>query len=217
MVAREASVSDEQALGERTVDRADKPRLLLMKGPPGSGKSTLARALSRRLGWPLVDKDDARDLMDDSNPGLAYDIMLNVGRRQLLQDLSVICDSPLGYRRTYERAAEIAHETRASLAVVECLCPDETIWRRRVESRQGLSLPAHHTTDWIAVQAYQQRTAGDAGYPITHPHLVIDTNHRVSELCDRVVRWLKSPGEAEVRCAPCGEDDQLGQSQGTST
>jgi predicted kinase len=38
--------------------------LIVMKGFAGSGKSTLARALSRELGWPLVDKDDVKDLLD---------------------------------------------------------------------------------------------------------------------------------------------------------
>lgn len=32
--------------------------LVAFKGYPGSGQSTLARAVSRRLGWPLIDKDD---------------------------------------------------------------------------------------------------------------------------------------------------------------
>ena len=98
-------------------------------GAPGSGKSTLARALGCRLGWPLIDKDDVRDLLNDATPhagGLAYDIMFNVARRQLLQGLSVICDSPFAYRRCYDRAVEIAQETGAALAVVECRCTDET-------------------------------------------------------------------------------------------
>ncbi len=194
----EAKVSEDQALGKPITGRGDKLRFLLMKGPPGSGKSTLARALSRRLGWPLVDKDDVRDLLDDSNPGLAYDIMFSLGRRQLLQGLSVICDSPLGYRRSYERAVRIAQETRARLAVVECVCPDEEVWRRRIEARQALSLPAHHTTDWVGVQAYHQRTAEDGGYSIAHPHLVLDTSRPVSELCGHVLRWLEQPGSAQA-------------------
>ena len=38
--------------------------VIAMQGPPGVGKSTLARALSTRLGWPLLDKDDIKDLLD---------------------------------------------------------------------------------------------------------------------------------------------------------
>ena len=34
--------------------------LIVMRGLAGSGKSTLARALSRDLGWPLIDKDDIK-------------------------------------------------------------------------------------------------------------------------------------------------------------
>lgn len=34
--------------------------LITFKGLSGSGKSTLGRALSKQLGWPLIDKDDGR-------------------------------------------------------------------------------------------------------------------------------------------------------------
>ena len=168
--------------------------LLALMGAPGSGKSTLARALSCTLGWPLIDKDDVRDLLTDATPhagGLAYEIMFNVARRQLLQGLSVICDSPFAYRRCYDRAMEIAQETGAALAVVECRCTDETTWRQRVEARQALALPRHHTTDWAAVQAFQRRTAADVGYPIAHPHLIVDTLTPVAALCTQVVAWLE--------------------------
>ncbi len=181
--------------GVKQGDPAPTPWLVALMGAPGSGKSTLGRALSRRLGWPLVDKDDVRDLLDDAihdAGGLAYAIMFNVARRQLLQGLSVICDSPFAYRRCYERAQEIALEATARLAVVECRCSDEAVWRRRIEARQALGLPEHHTTAWAAVQAFQQRTAGDAGYPISHPHLVVDTLTPLPGLCTQVVAWLGS-------------------------
>jgi len=38
--------------------------LIAFKGPPGAGKSTIARALSKQLGWPLIDKDDVKDVLD---------------------------------------------------------------------------------------------------------------------------------------------------------
>lgn len=164
--------------------------LLALMGGPGSGKSTLARALSSTLGWPLIDKDDVRDLLPDALPsasGLAYEIMFNLARRQLLQGLSVICDSPLTYRRGYEHAVEIAQEAGTRLAVVECRCTDEVIVRGRIEARQTLSLPTHHTTDWAAVQAFRQGTAADLAYSIVHPHLVVDTLTPIATLRTEVI------------------------------
>lgn len=96
--------------------------LIVMRGLPGCGKSTLSRALSKHLNWPLIDKDDVRDMLGDEIPGiggLAYEIMFNVARRQLLQGLNVICDSPLVARESYDRAKAIANETQAYLAVID--------------------------------------------------------------------------------------------------
>lgn len=177
-------------MAANAVGSSDGLWLLAMKGPPGSGKSTLARALGRRLGWPLIDKDDIRDLEETPQPGLSYNVMLNIGRRQLLQGLSVICDSPLGYRRTYETAARIAAQTGATLAIVECHCPNEAVWQQRIADRQARNLPSHHTIDWAAVEAYLRRTADDGDFVITHPHLLIDTSGSLDEACERVVSWL---------------------------
>lgn len=168
--------------------------LIAFKGYPGSGKSTLSRALGRRLGWPLVDKDDVKDVLDSHTPeagSLAYVVMFNVALRQLLQGLSVICDSPLASRSGYARAVHVAEESCAALAVVECRCPDEAIWRRRIEARQALELPAHHKTDWASVQDYLRVATTEAAYPIAHPYLVVETNQPVSALCEQVVMWLK--------------------------
>jgi predicted kinase len=70
--------------------------LIALKGLAGSGKSTLGRALSQHLNWPLIDKDDIKDILDGRAAdagGLAYEVMFRVVRRQLLQGLNVICDS----------------------------------------------------------------------------------------------------------------------------
>lgn len=167
--------------------------LVALKGYPGSGKSTLGRAVSRGLRWPLIDKDDIKDLLDGRAPeagALAYNVMFNVARRQLLQGLSVICDSPLTYREGYEHAARIAGETGAALAVVECRPPDEAVWRGRIEARQALGLPAHHKTDWASLQDHLRTATLEAAYPIEHPHLVVRTDEPATELAARVARWL---------------------------
>jgi|SRR5579863_2874463 len=82
-------------------------KLIALKGLPGSGKSTIGRALSKHLGCPIIDKDDIKDILDGHTPesgGLAYEVMFNIAHRQLLQGLDVICDSPLTFSVSYERA-----------------------------------------------------------------------------------------------------------------
>lgn len=168
--------------------------LIAMKGFAGSGKSTLARVLSRELGWPLIDKDDVKDLLDGSVQAagpLAYAIMFNIARRQLLQGLNVICDSPLTGNISYERAQLAAQEALASLAIVECLCSDEPLWQQRINDRKALQLPAHHQTDWDAYQLLlRQSQFQEHQYPITHPHVVVDTAQPLHQCLTSILSWL---------------------------
>jgi predicted kinase len=141
------------------------------------------------LRWPVIDKDDARELLDDANPGLAYEIMWSVARRQLLLGLSVICDSPL--TGGIWHAAQVATETGATLVVVECRCTDEALWRARIEARKALNLPSHHQTDWEAMQARRRAHPPRPLDVVGYPHLMLDTSLApVDLLCDRVVAWL---------------------------
>lgn len=180
--------------------------LIVMKGPPGSGKSTIARALSRRLCYPLIDKDDILDILhrDEQVPdvldnnallasGLSYDVMFRVARRQLVQGLSVICDSPLTSIMGYRQAQTIAAEAHATLVIVEGYCSDTMQWSQRIDARKMLSLPSHHQTDWHALQSYLSYYRSESGYPITHPHLMIDTTNPLEQCVDTIVNWLEMP------------------------
>src|SRR3954467_9633845 len=127
------------------------PWLVLMRGLPGSGKSGLSRALSLRMDWPLIDKDDVKDVIDLRAPDsgrLAYEVMLRIARRQLLQDSSVICDSPLTFGWVYDLARSIAAETGANIPNVECTCTDDDVTRVRIMARKWLALPVHHVATW---------------------------------------------------------------------
>jgi predicted kinase len=168
--------------------------LIALKGLAGSGKSTLGRTISKQLGWPLIDKDDVKDILDGYTPeagGLSYDIMFNIARRQLLQGLNVICDSPLVSKMSYQRARNIAAEASASLAIVECRCSDEWIWGQRIDGRKALGLPKHHQTDWNAFKRLLPEILAEGSYPITNPLLVIDTAKPFQECLVEVVDWIE--------------------------
>ena len=169
-------------------------QLIMFKGFPGSGKSTISRALSRQLRWPVIDKDDVKDMFNEQVPdagGLAYDVMLNIVRRQLLQGLDVICDSPLTHLITYECVQHIVQETSAKLAVVECFCSDEHLWSERVNARKSYGLPSHHMVDWQTMQAYRSEYLAKANFLITHPHLLIDTARPLAVCVAEVVEWVE--------------------------
>lgn len=168
--------------------------LVALKGMPGSGKSTLGRGISQRLGWPIIDKDDVKDLIDgrcDDSPTLAYSVMFNIARRQLQQGLNVICDSPLTYAGLYAQARQVASEAGAKLVVLQCMCSDEREWQRRVDARGELGLPSHHMSSWDKLQAYRGMVEGKADYPVADERLVLDTCRAVEELVEEAVGWLR--------------------------
>lgn len=165
-----------------------------MKGHPGSGKSAVARALGRRLHIPVIDKDDIKDVLDelcDDPGGLAYTAMFNIARRQLLQGLNVICDSPLSEPGGYTAACCVAHDATARLVVIECYCSSEEEWRRRIEKRSALRLPAHHVTTWADLEQHLRRRDSISDYPIHEPHLVVDTFAPLDDVIRQILGWLE--------------------------
>jgi predicted kinase len=167
--------------------------LIAMKGLSGCGKSTLSYAFSRELGWPLIDKDDIRDLLDNHATeagGLSYDIMFNIARRQLSQGLNVICDSPLTSCTAYEHAQATVTETRAHLGIIECHCSDETLWKQRINDRKALQLSVHRQTDWEAFQVFLRRARTQTSPTLLHPHLTVDSARPFHECLTLVLSWL---------------------------
>ena len=172
--------------------------LLAMKGLAGSGKSSLARALGQSLSWPVVDKDDIRDILPSmENAGsLAYQIMWRVVRRQLLLGQSVIADSPLTYVQGYATVQQLALETQAQVRIVECVCPDEGLWRERINQRKLLNLPDHHQVDWEAFQ--HVRASTPPSYLISDPILKLNTNQDLALLVGKCAAWLRSVEPTDV-------------------
>ena len=76
--------------------------------------------MHRELRWPIIDKDDAKDVLmasplcsleQDAN-ALSYSIMFRAAEAQLRCGMSVIIDCPLAYVELYHQALAIASRVR---------------------------------------------------------------------------------------------------------
>lgn len=143
---------------------------ILMKGHPGCGKSTLARALGTLYNFPVVDKDDAKDAMQELAEGvdadiinkISYNIMVNVVRRQMAHGVSVIVDSPLSRRDIYERLKCIATEHHATVIILECISSNTHVWNERLVRRaQAATFSSHKPSNLQDVKDLMQSYKGE--------------------------------------------------------
>ena len=132
-----------------------------MRGYPGTGKSTIARAIAIALHAPLIDRDILRQRAvdtfgeDQAVGRFAYELMFALAREQLSLGLSVVIDSPLTYRTTYEQAQDIANQFDASMLVVHCKCPPE-VQKCRLEGRKG-QVSEFQITSWEEWEQWKPR------------------------------------------------------------
>jgi predicted kinase len=166
-------------------------QLIIMGGLPGSGKSTVAGALATRLGIAILSTDVMdgalrRSGYDGASTGIsAYVVAEALAREQLRHGRSVIVDAvnPRDMARQIWR--ELARQAGAELKVIECVCKDETLLRRRVETRQR-DIPGLPALSWPHVLRRK------ANYDIwSDPRLTLETDEAEAQaLVDTALEFL---------------------------
>jgi predicted kinase len=117
------------------------PILIVLSGLPGSGKSTLAEGLSRRLSVPLFSVDPIEAAMwrgglAKAQTGIAaYDVAQALADEHLRLGHSVIIDAVNPVEAPRAAWRKLATKYRANLKIIECVCADQTVHRRRIEAR----------------------------------------------------------------------------------
>ena len=117
-------------------------KLVVMSGLPGSGKSTVAEGLSRHFSMPVFSVDPIEAAMwrgglpRDQTGIAAYEVAVALADEQLRLGHSVIVDAVNPVEAPRAAWRELAARHRAQLKIIECVCADETIHRRRVEARR---------------------------------------------------------------------------------
>jgi predicted kinase len=156
-------------------------KLIIMSGRPGSGKSTLAEGLSRNLSMPVFSVDPIEAAMwraglaREQTGVAAYDVAAALADEHLRLGHGVIIDAvnPVEPPRAAWRSLAAKH--RADLKVIECVCTDETVHRRRIETRVR-NIAGMPDVTWTRVQ--ERRADYDAW---TDGRLTLDTSVETPE------------------------------------
>ena len=117
-------------------------KLVVMSGLPASGKSTVADGLARHFSMPVFSVDPIEAAMwrgglpKDQTGIAAYEVAVALADEQMRLGHSVIVDAVNPVEAPRAAWRELAARHRAQLKIVECVCADEAIHRRRVEARR---------------------------------------------------------------------------------
>jgi predicted kinase/diadenosine tetraphosphate (Ap4A) HIT family hydrolase len=193
-------------------DARTAPLLVALRGLPGVGKTTLARALSRELGWTVLDKDDLEAGLHgrtNSANHLAYDLLFRLAGRQLQHGLSVICDSPLRHPSLYALAVATADEAAARLVVLDCILSDEAELRRCIHARASGDTAPWTINAWSALEEYRAHTSVNAEFEINVPRHVADLGRPEQEVATEAATWLRDRANPAPAWMPRGRWDAL--------
>ena len=166
-------------------------KLIILAGLPGSGKSTLADGLSRHFSLPLLSADPIEAAMwrgglSRDQTGIApYEVAQALAAEQLRLNHSVLIDAVNPVEAPRAAWRKLAAKYRADLKIIECICVDQAIHRRRIDARIR-NIDGMAEIDWARVE--QRRAEYEAW---ADARLTLDTSAEPPErLLAEAIRYL---------------------------
>jgi len=140
-------------------------KLIVFSGLPGTGKSTLAEIIGKQFGIPVFAKDwleavllqnGLQPTQDGKSLGyVGYELLITLAERQLMLGQSAILDSVASIQTIRDAWRSLAEKYQAEWRVIECLCSDETVHRKRLLTRER-KIPGWHELEWSEVERVKE-------------------------------------------------------------
>jgi len=170
--------------------------LIAMAGLPGTGKSSLAGGLAAVLSGVVLDKDLIRAALfppeviaySAEQDDFCQGIMLQVADYLLQREpRKIVILDGRPFARRYQRAALVGFaEARGyRLAIIECVCSEETARRRLERGAAMVNHPAANR-DYALYRRLKAQFE-----PIEEPRLVINTDGDSRSCLDRALSYVR--------------------------
>ena len=183
-----------------------KPFVVMICGLTGSGKSTLARALSRRLGAPVISSDVTRKALAGASErrgrvpyesgiyslsmtDTTYDKIAAEAEKHLTAGEGVILDAT--FHKAAQRSAifELAEKSGSPVALIRCHAPEgltqERLLKRAAEGRDISD------GSW-EIYLKQREIAEPMAESSREPCLALNTEAPIAQLCSKAEQFLRS-------------------------
>lgn len=171
-------------MDERPTTGVGAPAVLVVGGLPGTGKSTLADLVAQRIGAPsfagdwllgvLAPHGVLTGLDRASSLAIYHGLLDRLVTRQLMLGQSAVVDCVITDALITDWT-ENAVRFNARVFVVECVCSDTDLHRRRIEGRRR-HIPGWHEVGWDHVQRMRSEFP-----PLDQKHLTIDAVDRLED------------------------------------
>ncbi|MCP5059201.1 MAG: ATP-binding protein [bacterium] len=169
-------------------------KLVVLSGLPGTGKTEVAESMAAYLKAPVFAKDwleasllQSGVVAQEQLGIVGYSLLTTLARRQLALGQSAVLDSVASTSPVRETWRAMALEFDASWFVIECICSDSELHRRRLGQRQR-GIPGWPELEWSEVERVQRYFA-----PWNEERLILDSVNPISENVASAIAYVDSP------------------------